>query len=504
MLKVVTTSLTKEFAPMIRNLLGMLPQYYEFCGEVRNKEEIIPFLNKKDVDIIFMEYDFVKDSFEVMQSVRSVFPLTAVVVLSRSDSIEDVRKCFMQGASDYLLFEKADKDYLIQLYKKQSEERGRAYGNHVKQIAENEFLYELLSEKELSLEEIRSKMKEYNVRLADRAIGCVMIKIPENTGIEAVMEKISKIPADKRIERIHLFWLYNPKRLVILFNIVHNSFLYQNYSYGEYVSELFEAVSLPMGISNIFGGISGLQEAVRQARRALADILYDKNGEAAMGRVNSIRQKTESEKIAEAYGRVENMLDRKEHSKLKDSADLFLDEAKRAHRKCPIETMEFMRKLLKKLERTYWGETEPEGIRKRKAEVHYEEGKNFSEIAEGIRKETKRLSESAKEFSPAVRGILEYLEENYATVESMQEIAEKLNYNADYLYRIFKTEVKVSFVDYLTKLRIEKGAELLLDKTRSISEIAEQVGYANNGYFARRFRELYGETPGQWRKSHKL
>ncbi len=56
-----------------------------------------------------------------------------------------------------------------------------------------------------------------------------------------------------------------------------------------------------------------------------------------------------------------------------------------------------------------------------------------------------------------------------------------------------------SFSDYLAEQRIERAKRLLENPTLNINEIARQVGFDDPGYFARRFRQIVGRSPREWR-----
>jgi YesN/AraC family two-component response regulator len=63
----------------------------------------------------------------------------------------------------------------------------------------------------------------------------------------------------------------------------------------------------------------------------------------------------------------------------------------------------------------------------------------------------------------------------------------------------FKEYVGVNFIDYLTKLRLDKAKDLLRNSELSVNEIAEAVGYEPK-YFMRIFKKLEGVTAGNYRE----
>ncbi|MBQ3890330.1 MAG: helix-turn-helix transcriptional regulator, partial [Lachnospiraceae bacterium] len=69
-----------------------------------------------------------------------------------------------------------------------------------------------------------------------------------------------------------------------------------------------------------------------------------------------------------------------------------------------------------------------------------------------------------------------------------------------YLSRIFKENTKENFIDYLTKLRIEKAKDLLNSTQYSMKEICTMCGYSDPNYFSKSFRKNVGVTPTEYRE----
>ena len=65
----------------------------------------------------------------------------------------------------------------------------------------------------------------------------------------------------------------------------------------------------------------------------------------------------------------------------------------------------------------------------------------------------------------------------------------------------FKELTRMSPLEYLTLLRVERSKTLLRDTALSIKEIAAEVGYYDASSFIRRFKQITGVTPLQYRRS---
>ncbi|MDO4324619.1 MAG: response regulator [bacterium] len=94
----------------------------------------------------------------------------------------------------------------------------------------------------------------------------------------------------------------------------------------------------------------------------------------------------------------------------------------------------------------------------------------------------------------------DYVEEHYNEEISLNEIAAKTGFSSSYFSQIFKENVGCSFVQYRTKLRIEKAMEMIAFSKKNITEIAMKIGYNDTSYFVRAFKEYTGMTPSQYKK----
>jgi len=100
--------------------------------------------------------------------------------------------------------------------------------------------------------------------------------------------------------------------------------------------------------------------------------------------------------------------------------------------------------------------------------------------------------------------VLEYMKLHCDQPLSLSETAESVGLNPSYLSRMFKKKNGISFVDTLTKFRIQKAQTLLVTTDLSIDEISERCGYNTAKYFRKIFLTQTGVSAVQYRKEHSL
>jgi signal transduction histidine kinase/DNA-binding LacI/PurR family transcriptional regulator/AraC-like DNA-binding protein/DNA-binding response OmpR family regulator len=102
--------------------------------------------------------------------------------------------------------------------------------------------------------------------------------------------------------------------------------------------------------------------------------------------------------------------------------------------------------------------------------------------------------------SALVKRAVAYLHQNYARQISRWELAQEVGASEDYLSRVFNRDLGLSPWEYLNRYRIYQAKDLLRRTNDSISSIAQQVGFHDQKYFSRVFRNLAGSGPREFRE----
>lgn len=108
--------------------------------------------------------------------------------------------------------------------------------------------------------------------------------------------------------------------------------------------------------------------------------------------------------------------------------------------------------------------------------------------------------ESEEQEGRTITGITRYLQEHLSEELSLSVLAGHFHLNAQYISQLFKNEIGVGFLTYLTNIRMEKAKKLLVSTSLSVTEIAGQVGYGDYRVFTKVFKKSEGTTPSQYRR----
>ena len=99
-----------------------------------------------------------------------------------------------------------------------------------------------------------------------------------------------------------------------------------------------------------------------------------------------------------------------------------------------------------------------------------------------------------------LNSITRFIQEHLAEEMSLSVLSEEFHMNPQYISQLFKNEIGVGFLAYLTSIRMEKAKKLLLSTSLSIGEVAEQSGYGDYRVFTKVFKKSEGITPSQYRR----
>jgi AraC-like DNA-binding protein len=95
--------------------------------------------------------------------------------------------------------------------------------------------------------------------------------------------------------------------------------------------------------------------------------------------------------------------------------------------------------------------------------------------------------------------VIHFIDKNMSSNLTLESVAHSTFLSPNYISQLLKQKTGLAFVGWLTMKRMEKAQELLLMTDNRISEIANEVGFADEGYFTRRFKQKFNFSPSEFR-----
>ena len=97
---------------------------------------------------------------------------------------------------------------------------------------------------------------------------------------------------------------------------------------------------------------------------------------------------------------------------------------------------------------------------------------------------------------------LKYIDENYKD-GTLTELCDMLNQSISGLSRLIRQNTGYTYKELLQRRRFRKAVELLMETDLPVNDVVSAVGYENNSYFYRKFRERYKMTPNEYREKYQ-
>lgn len=110
---------------------------------------------------------------------------------------------------------------------------------------------------------------------------------------------------------------------------------------------------------------------------------------------------------------------------------------------------------------------------------------------------------SSMKDNPIVKKAEDYIEKRISEDLSLEDVAAAINVSPSYLSRMFKDVKGENYINYLTDMRLRRARELLKDPHMTIKEISAEIGFNDQNYFSRIFKNKFGMTPTEFRNVAK-
>jgi len=100
---------------------------------------------------------------------------------------------------------------------------------------------------------------------------------------------------------------------------------------------------------------------------------------------------------------------------------------------------------------------------------------------------------------PVIAKARKFIEEHHAEDLSLGQVAQAVHTSVFYFCKLFRKVTGLTFTEYLSRTRVEKAKNLLLNPNLRVSEIAYEVGFQSLTHFNRVFKNIVGQSPTEYR-----
>lgn len=506
-----------------------------FAGEASDGELAYPLIKKVQPDILITDIRMpFMDGLELSELVKKEFPKIKIIILSGYNEFDYAKQAIHIGVTDYLL-KPITASKLLEAVKKVAEviEREREEENMLEryrlEMAENtvldrQRLFKDLVTSRISFKEALERGEQLGMDLSASFYQLMLFKLipsgPSSAWSDRVLSCQEAI--EERMEGRQHILVFDRGEEGWAFILTGESEQEVERRTRDCAAGLGDLVRTYKDIQ-FFGSIGGcvnrlgdLQQSYGQAGRAFASRFFSE--------MNQVVSYSEMEQVYSAAGEAIDIhsvdgskVNRRtlEHFLKQgtvEEAASFVEEyfqnigEKNYHSfmfrqyiimDCYLCARTFLEELgmdMKSLPREV---TDMEGTLK---ESHSME--TLKERLVSLFKETMSLrdGQTASKYSQVLEEAMAFIRENYAKEEiSLNTVASRVNISPSYFSSIFSQEMGVTFVEYLTSVRMERAKELLMCSNMKTSEIGYEVGYKDSHYFGYLFKKTVGCTPKEYR-----
>lgn len=115
-----------------------------------------------------------------------------------------------------------------------------------------------------------------------------------------------------------------------------------------------------------------------------------------------------------------------------------------------------------------------------------------------------RMNLKGKLSDGGMKSVIDYIERNLKRGISLEDVANHVNISTYYLSKIFKKEMGVNFITYVTDRKMDLAKEMLINTDIPVLNIALDLAYNEANYFSKAFKKKTGLTPSEYREKYKV
>lgn len=515
----------------IRNNIAWQEEGFEFVGEASDGELAYPMIQKLKPDILITDIRMpFMDGLELSRIVKQELPDTSILILSGYGEFDYAKEAISIGVEDYLL-KPVTSAQLLEAIRRIAE---KIYGRRGRQEeTKNEKEQKTLTKRRLfrhivsgehSFSEVLKEAREQEIELAAERYNVLLLQLFFEDGTETFYEKDEAFE-----EHMEQFFAYGSSVICAKLSCGEYHLVLKEEN-GVTLEQLKDAIEQELEIylcgenkidyAAVYGiPVTRFSEIKKCYEEA--NLLFAK------------RYSLEKNKITEQVKKIENEMETKETLDLgelnvsgidrrqveqflytgrKEEVSGFVDDYFRKISNGSLQSVLLRQYVLMDLYVSAVSVLEKSGYTSENLLEQYKDAQKmeiFLGTAGQAREYIKNLFGAVIElreqgmerrYDNLIQHAKAYIEDNYNHEDiSLNMVASEVNLSSSHFSTVFGQETGVTFVEYLTKVRMDKAKQLLRTTGTKTTEIAFEVGFRDAHYFSNLFKKTQGCTPREYR-----
>ncbi|MEX1307884.1 MAG: response regulator [Eubacteriales bacterium] len=505
----------------LQNLTDWESTPFVFCGEASDGEMALSQINELRPDIVITDIQMpFMDGLELSTILRSTMPWIQIIIISGYDEFEYAKSALKIGVTDYLLkpikFEELNRVLEKAINKINSEkEQSRKLlqmENRLSSIKtlQRDFLFETLIGGRFDTREIIEQYREYSVDLISKHYIVMDVKIRCESGIDYIEIKTFCRMALEKITNSLLYYRTSDRMIVVLRNNDEQELIEQAFQLSGTIKDGLKKIDghkSIIGIGNTVNRLSDICKSYKNANKARSYI-NDMNLDQILY-IEDVEKKFSEE----AFLTEKNSLDELPHLEV-ENVDRFLfdifNDAKhedRMYRYHIIYTIVFQCNHIVSSLGGRAKDILPDISERDIVKMVGLEKEKLTEVLKKalVRTIEYRRENSISKYSEVIWRAKNYIFDHYSDSGlTLNEVAQHVCLSPNHFSMVFSNETQTTFIEFLTKTRIENAKKLLRDTDLKLSVISNHVGYNEPQYFSYIFKKHTKQTPSGFREMSNL
>lgn len=508
---------------------------YEFVGEASDGEMALPLIRKTKPDVLITDIKMpFMDGLTLSQMVVKELPNIKIIILSGYDDFEYARQAIRIGVEQYILkpvTRETMKKVLLEIREKIESEREKKM--YMEKFRSEMHEYEMMSRRNffekvfggrLSVQDIYTEMEKLSLDLEGPYYNLIMVsahrKRKDPDGVN--MDSLSFIRSQD--EMMHYFLRF---REYLIFNWNINTYVILIKGEQDQM-EIFEQRAL-QNITRIYSGIedeyewyaatgttverlSALPDCYNKVNHKMTLRYMTPSGHVITEADEDFSKGSEAEKLDNLdLAKVDSeVLKRFLENGSATEVDEFVNNYFQSLQEV-LKSKLFRNYLILNIRFVVLAYVESIGCSQEEFLIRLNEEKipdlgssvdevrkyAYSMIIQAIKERDKKSDDRSHTL---LKGALSYIEEHYTNEAlSLNEVAAVVDVSPNYFSAIFSQEMGTTFIEYVTKKRMDKAKKLLKQGNMHTSDVASEVGYKDSHYFSFVFKKTQGCTPREYR-----
>lgn len=531
MLKVIIADDEIWVCKLIEKLVKWEEVEMELVGTATDGIEAYKLIEDKNPDIVITDIRMPgMDGVSLVSKAREMNYKCSFIIISGYKDFEYAQKALKLGVEDYIL-KPIDEEELINTLVR----IGKSIISSRMQLAEKDvlekqlvssmdklreqFMQKVLITHDVSIIDKEKVNLEYNFRFADGIFIVVILQMDGNLNNMISSKILSFINEYFKTKCYDTYTFCQESRVICILNfplenanMINDTSKEMFYKIRETI-QLFPNLSLTAGIGTREREINGLKKSFEAAVHAVRCRII--SGTDRIIDFCSLKHENQVD--------INNILKVEKEKQFVCMIEVFdVDGVKEwirqafqpytHHTGCSFDPSPIFHLTYKIVETFYsvvgsWNSpVEGDCISKKKILEDIDKCKSVTEIAIYLSKvlaevlECYRSNYEYKHVKKPVEMIKKYISKHYSEAINLDDVANMVYLNSNYLSDMFKKETGMNFKDYIINYRIEVAKDLLKDIKYKTYEVAEMVGYKDPKYFCKLFKKVIGINPKQYKK----